>query len=296
MQLPDIDSLRCFVAAAHHKSFRKAAREVALSPGAFSDRIKRLEDLLGLRLFQRTTRSCQLTPEGERALVFASRAIDAARRTLDAASSAPVPFDLVVGTRYELGLSWLVPSLGPLEEKVRERRLHLFFGDTEALLLALERGQCDCVVTSARLSLPGLEMPPLHEERYALIAAPSLLEATPLRTHKDAANHVLLDAHLDLPLFRYFLDGRPAKETWRFARVQRLGTIAAILAQARAGAGIAVLPRYFVDKDLAKRTLVEPFPKAKLSADFFRLVYRSTHPRADDIVRLGDDLRSLPLR
>jgi len=296
MQLPDIDSLRCFVAAAHHRSFRKAAREVALSPGAFSDRIKRLEELLGARLFQRTTRTCQLTPEGERALVFASRAIDSARRTLDAGSTTPVAFDLVVGTRYELGLSWLVPSLAALEEKVKERKLHLFFSDTEALLLALDRGQCDCVVTSARLGRPGLEMPPLHEEKYVLVAAPTLLEEKPLRTHKDAANHALLDAHLDLPLFRYFLDGRPSKETWRFGRVQRLGTIAAIAAQARAGVGVAVLPRYFVEKDLAKRALVEPFPKAKLSGDFFRLVYRTAHPRADDIARLGDDLRALPLR
>ncbi len=296
MQLPDLDSLACFVAAARHKSFRKAAREVALSPGAFSDRIRKLEELLAVRLFQRTTRSCSLTPAGERALVFANRAIDAARRTLDASRGEPVPFDLVVGTRFELGLSWLTPGLGALAERRPERRVHLYFGDTEALLLALDRGDCDAIVTSARLSRPGLETAALHEERYALVAAPSLLERTPLRGHKDAAEHVLLDAHPDLPLFRYFVDGRPPKETWRFARVQRLGTIAAIASQARAGLGVAVLPRYFVEKDLAKRALVEPFPKAKLSVDYFRLVFRAGHPRHDDLVGLGDDLRALPLK
>src|SRR5687768_13888848 len=111
MQLPDIDSLRCFAVAAHHRNFRKAAKEVALSPAAFSDRIKRLEELLGVRLFQRTTRTCALTPDGERALAHARGALEAARRCVDASAREPVPFDLVIGTRFELGLSWLTPSL-----------------------------------------------------------------------------------------------------------------------------------------------------------------------------------------
>jgi len=79
MILPDMESLRCFAAAATHRNFRKAAAEVALSPAAFSDRIGKLEDLLGVRLFARTTRSCVLTPEGEKALVYAKRALEAAR-------------------------------------------------------------------------------------------------------------------------------------------------------------------------------------------------------------------------
>lgn len=296
MNLPDIDSLRCFVAAAHHKSFRKAAREVALSPGAFSDRIRRLEELLGARLFQRTTRSCHLTPEGDRALVFAQKAIDAARRTLDASRSEPVPWDIVVGTRFELGLSWLVPALSSLSKSCPERRVHTYFGDTDALLLGLERGACDAVVTSARTSQAGLDTAALHEERYVLVASPALLERCPLRGYKDAENHVLLDVHPDLPLFRYFVDGRPSRESWRFSFVHRLGTIAAILAQARVGGGVAVLPHYFASPDLESGSLVEPLPKSKISSDYFRLFWRSGHPRADDLVRLAAELRALPLR
>ncbi len=296
MQLPDIESLRCFAAAAHHRNFRKAAREVALSPAAFSDRIKRLEELLGVRLFQRTTRTCHLTPDGERALVHAREALDATRRCAVAASREPVPFDLVVGTRFELGLSWLVPALDALSRSQAERRLHLYFGDTDALLVALERGLCDALVTSARLSHAGTETASLHEERYVFVAAPSLLDERPIKSHKDAAGHVLLDLHADLPLFRYFLDGRPPRESWRFAHVQRLGTIAAVAAQARRGDGVGVLPRYFVAKDLAKRTLIEPFPKAKLSVDYFRLVWRTGHPRSDDLVKLAAELRDMPLK
>ncbi|NUP06560.1 MAG: LysR family transcriptional regulator [Polyangiaceae bacterium] len=296
MHLPDTESLRCFTAAAHHKSFRRAAREVALSPAAFSDRIRRLEEQLGERLFVRTTRSCRLSKAGERALPHARQALDAARRCLVATAESPPPFDLVLGTRFELGMSWIVPALGPLSTARPERNLHLYFGDSDALLAALGAGSVDAIVTSARFSHPGLETASLHEEKYALVAAPTLLQRLPLKTSKDASSHTLLDIHADLPLFRYFLDGRPPREVWRFSRVQRLGTIAAVAAQAKRGEGVAVLPRYFVERDLAKKNLVEPLPKAKFAGDFFRLIWRSGHPRSDDLSALAAELEQMPLR
>ena len=296
MNLPDTESLRCFVAAAAHQNFRRAAKEVALSPAAFSDRISRLEDLLGVRLFARTTRSCALTPEGERALVHAKHALASARACIEATGEGKVPYDLVLGTRWELGMSWVVPGLDTLSRADPARRLHLYFGDTDGLLRALEGAACDAVVTSARLNQIALESAALHEETYALVASPKLLGHTPLARFEDAHAHTLLDVHKDLPLFRYFLDGRPAREAWRFAHVERLGGIGAIAARARLGRGIAVLPRYFIERDLEKRVLVEPFPKAKVQSDYFRLVWRRDHPRDADLQRLAADLRSMPLR
>jgi LysR family transcriptional regulator, glycine cleavage system transcriptional activator len=296
MTLPDIESLRCFVAAAAHKNFRRAASEVGLSPAAFSDRISRLEDLLGVRLFARTTRACVLTPEGEKALVHAKRTLAHARACLEASHEGPLTFDLVIGTRFELGMSWLVPGLARLGAACPERRLHLNFGDTDGLLRALGEAAVDAVVTSARLSHVALEAAALHEELYVLVASPKLLAKSALRSHEDAAHHTLLDAHKDLPLFRYFLDGRPARESWRFAHVERLGTIGAIAVRAREGFGVAVLPRYYVERDLSKGVLVEPFPKARVASDFFRLVWRKDHPRDADLQRLAADLRAMPLK
>lgn len=295
MQLPDTESLRCFVAAAHHKSFRLAAREVALSPAAFSDRLKRLEELLAERLFVRTTRSCRLSKAGERALPHAKEALLAARRCF-VAEGEEAPFELTIGTRFELGMSFIVPALERLERAKPGRRIHLYFGDSDALLAALKGAHVDAIVTSARLSHPGIETASLHEERYALVAAPALLEKKPLKTFRDAARHVLLDVHADLPLFRYFLDARPAEEVWRFGAIERLGTIAAIAHRARSEKGVAVLPRYFVERDLKKRTLVEPLPKARLLVDFFRLIWRSGHPRSDDLSALASELVGIPLR
>jgi hypothetical protein len=57
----DLESLRCFVHAAAELSFRVAAKACALSPAAFGDRIRRLEEDLGAPLFERTTRKVTLT-------------------------------------------------------------------------------------------------------------------------------------------------------------------------------------------------------------------------------------------
>ena len=78
--LPDLESLRCFDAAATHLNFRAAARALAMSPTAFGDRIKRLEELLGARLFERSTRRVMLTEAGQRLREHARRCIDAAAR------------------------------------------------------------------------------------------------------------------------------------------------------------------------------------------------------------------------
>src|ERR1700761_572046 len=61
----DLDALRAFVAVASHASFNDAAIELNLSASALTRRIKRLEDGLGVMLFERTTRSVALTHAGE---------------------------------------------------------------------------------------------------------------------------------------------------------------------------------------------------------------------------------------
>jgi LysR family glycine cleavage system transcriptional activator len=295
VRLPDLDSLRCFEAAAVALNFRRAARAVALSPAAFSDRIRQLEEQLGQPLFQRNTRQVALTVAGEALLPQARKALAEALRCLERAGETAPPFELSVGTRFELGLSWLTTALAPLERERPDRILHLRFGDSDDLLRQLRAGTLDCAVSSVRLGTPGLRYELLHREDYALVARPDLLTRTPLRAVADATSHTLLDCLPDLPLFRYFLDARPAGEPWTFSATRYLGTIAAVKYRVLQGAGVAVLPRYFAAPELKARTLKEPLPKAKLLDDHFRLIWRHDHPREEEIRQLAADLRRRPL-
>jgi DNA-binding transcriptional LysR family regulator len=297
--LPDLDSLRCFERAATLPSFRAAAEAVHLSPTAFSERIRALEERLETRLFERTTRRVRLTAAGARLLPQARRVLEEARRCAEVASgesAATVPFALTLGTRFELGMSWLVPSLRALERARPERTIHLDFGDSPDLVARARRGAVDALITSAPLSGSGLAWVALHEEEYVFVGSAQLLAARPIRSPKDAAEHDLIDADLGLALFRYFRDACPAGESWSFRRVVHLGAIDAIRYRVLEGAGVAVLPRYHVALDLERRRLTRIRREIELRRDHFRLVWAERHPLEAELRRLAVELLAIPLR
>lgn len=63
--LPPLNALRAFEAAARHLSFKQAAHELHVTPGAVSQQVRQLEERLGVQLFERLTRQVILTPAGE---------------------------------------------------------------------------------------------------------------------------------------------------------------------------------------------------------------------------------------
>jgi LysR family glycine cleavage system transcriptional activator len=288
----DLDSLRCFVEAADTLHFRAAARRVALSPGAFSDRVRRLEEELGASLLERTTRRARLTEAGRRLLPHARALLaEAGRcRAVVHAEDRPLPYALTLGTRFELGLSWLCPAIDPLRAARPERTLHLFMGDTPDLLARMGRGDLDAVVLSARLNHSRLAYAALHPETYAFVAREGGLERP-----EDARATALVDVSADLPLFRYLLDALPDAAPWPFARHEYMGGIGAIRRRLLDGAGVAVLPEYFVRDDLAAGRLVRLLPEVELREDTFRLVWRDGHPRGAELLELADELRARPL-
>ena len=296
--LLDLHSLNCFVTVAELLSFRLAAGRLALSPAALSDRIHRLEAQLGEGLFHRTTRKVRLTACGERLLPLARQLLEGNDRFLGLAKGKAVPprVELLLGTRYELGLSWLVPGLAALGAHVPNRILHLHFGEGLDLLDRVQRGLLDGAVTSAPIVGGALDFQVLHPEAYVVVGSAAVLARRPVRGPEDVLTHTLLDLTPDLPLFRYFLDQVGGSRPWRFAASEFLGTIGAVRLRLLQGNGLAVLPRYFVAEDLAQGRLRRVLRRVPLRTDHFRLVWRRDHARAEALQALGLELRKLPLR
>lgn len=282
VDLPSLDTLRCFVEAARLKNFRAAARVVCLTPAALGVRIKQLEGQVGEPLFHRTTRKVVLTQAGLALLPQARRALEEAARCVPAARGelGPVPVELTVGTRHELGMSWVLPALPALEAEHPGLSVHLYFGSGLDLLIRVRTLEIDCAVGSMVSTDPTITSVRLHREEYVLVGAPKLLSRRPLRRAEDAANHTLIDTQAELPLFAYFRDAPGGGDRLRFSRVLRMGTIEAIRARVLAGEGVAVLPRYLVATDLATRRLSRLFPRIPLQVDHFRLFHRADDPRA----------------
>jgi DNA-binding transcriptional LysR family regulator len=188
-------------------------------------------------------------------------------------------------------MSWLVPSLGALERAAPERTLHVAMADTPDLAVRLERGTVDAFVSSARLTAPNLAYAALHEETYALVGVDPTVSGP-----ADAPRLTLLDVSPDLPLFRYLLDADPGARPWPFARSVYLGGLAAIRHRVLEAAGIAVLPSYFVEADLAAGRLHRLLPEHPIGRDTFRLVWRRGHPKEVALVALAEALRGIALR
>jgi LysR family transcriptional regulator, glycine cleavage system transcriptional activator len=297
MTLATIDGLQCFLFASRTLNFRAAARAASLSPAAFSDRIHQLEAQLGVALFFRTTRAVRLTDAGVALVARAEHAISAV-----AACSGPLQrdprnaaIDIVLGTRYELGMNWLLPALTELRKDQPWVTFHLYFGSASDLFLRVRLLEVDCAITSSRFDDSRLEAFALHEETYSLVGTPSLLRRVPLTKADDARNHTLVDISDARPLFRYFIDAKNAPRLG-FKHLVQMGTIAAIRDVVRHSEGVAVLPEYYTENDIAKNRLCKIFPRMKPLSDAFRLVFRANDPRRTLFLRIAERLRTLPLR
>ncbi len=290
--LLSVENLRCFVAVAEHLSFRRAASEVALTPGALSQRIKQLEDRLQQQLFDRSPRHVELTPAGRQLLERAHTALQAVHACSTLDSDTPVPVRFMLGTRFELGMSWVLPAVMELRTSRPLWTIDLAFGSGEEILNKLERGRVDAIVTSAPAADESWCARVLHEETYALVASPDLLARHPFTCPADAARHTLLDLNRSLPLSRYAQAGCP---NLPFARVWYGGTAEALRTMVSAGEGVAVLPEYMIRDDLARGVVVELLPELSLLHDTFRLLFRRASALAPTLDQLADELARRPL-
>ncbi len=297
MPLPSLEALQSFAAVVQTLNFRRAAKLVSVTPAALGQRIRGLEGQYGTALFRRTTRQVELTEAGRRLVPLARAALTAAEACASVADpdASPAPLELVLGTRWDLGLSWLMPQLDTLAAKLPWLTLHLYFGSGDDLLGRLRTQELDCAITSARVGDPRLDAFLLHREDFEFVAAPSLLRRLPLTRREHAAHHTLIDVGPDLPLFRSWREAAGG-EGLSFARVLRYGSLAAIHQRVLDGRGVAVLPRYFVERSLARGRLRVLFPSVRPLHDSFRLLYRVGDPRISVYRALAQLLAEQPLR
>ena len=295
--LPDLESIACFLAAARTLNFRAAAKTVALTPAAFGKRIKQLEMLLECQLFERTTRHVTLTPHGEAMISEARALIRAAERCVHAGRghTGPAPLRINIGTRYELGLSWLLPMLPKLEAELPHIEFNYYFGSGPDLEERIRRFDVQCAVSSRVFVDPIFDSTRLVEETYVFVGSTSLLASTPFTAPQHAVDHCLIDAHEEQPLYRYFRDANEAPPSLPFGQFRIMGTISAIRAMLLADRGVAVLPYYLVKPDLDGGCLQRIFPNVRLRTDYFRLMFRRDDPNRSVYAELANIIRTQPL-
>ena len=117
MNLPPLDALRVFEAAARRGSFIAAAAELNLTPSAVSHRIRTLEDALQVRLFDRAHRRVVLTPEGARYAASVAEALAILRSATRRLSATRADGPLAMTLSPAFALRWLLPRLARFQQR-----------------------------------------------------------------------------------------------------------------------------------------------------------------------------------
>ncbi len=109
--LPPLTTLACFEAAARHLSFKDAASELNVTPGAVSHQIKALEGDLSLVLFERKHRGVALTDDGGRLFATLQRSFGSISRTLSELRKSGQDNSVTVASSTSVSSLWLTPRL-----------------------------------------------------------------------------------------------------------------------------------------------------------------------------------------
>ena len=151
MPLPDLDLdlVRCFVTVVKTGGFTRASKELHLTQSAITLKIKRLEDLLQRRLFLRTTKPLELSPEGEIVMGYASRLLDLNLELFRRLAKPMETGMLRLGVVQHFGYHFLPVWLSEFKKDWPDARLVTDMGTTADLLKGLEEERFDLVIAAA---------------------------------------------------------------------------------------------------------------------------------------------------
>jgi LysR family hydrogen peroxide-inducible transcriptional activator len=143
-----------------------------VSQPALSVQIKKMEDLLGVSLFERSNRSVVLTEVGHRIVAQAKVVLEEAAKlgAISQGAHGPLSRTLKLGAIATLGPYYIPFLLGPLKKAYPEAKLLIREGLTDELLHQLRAGTLDAVLASPPFEREGLQVIPLFVEPFVLAA------------------------------------------------------------------------------------------------------------------------------
>lgn len=262
-RLPPLISLRVFESAARHLSFRKAAEELFVTPGAVSQQIRLLEEHVGVPLFSREGRRVALTEAGQAALP-ALRAGFAQLNEAARLMRQPTRRSRVtVSVAPSFAAKWLLPRL---EHFTAARPDIDVWVSADMSPVDFGAADVDLAIRYGPGRYEGLAADKLLEEAVLPVCSPGLMDAAPIRAPQDLAHHTLLHdsgAELDAscPDWSMWLKAHGVAGV-DASRGPRFNQSSLVIEAAVAGRGVALAKRAIAEADLAAGKLVAPFAGA----------------------------------
>lgn len=290
----NLRDLKYVIAVAETRHFGKAAERCFVSQPTLSGQIKKLEDELGVTIFERTNRSVEITPVGVSILDHARRIMEQADviEQLAKAQQDPLAGPLRVGAIPTLSPYLMPLILAPLKKQLPQMKLVLSEEQTEVLVQRLLHHEIDAALLATPAEEPGLASIPLFDEPF-WVAYPRKHEfytkdRITLRD-LDKQNVLLLsEGHClaDQAMEVCHLDSRQPHGELADLRASSLETLIQLV---RAGYGVTLIPALALQASWASGSGVVTHPLNIANAGRrVSLVYRESFPRQQALQALAD--------
>lgn len=290
-----LTELKYIVAVARERHFGRAADACFVSQPTLSVAIRKLEDELGVVLFERGGTEVGVTPIGLKVVAQAQRVLEEATNLKEIARQGHDPLEgpLRVGVIYTIG-PYLLPKLVPAQIEVTPQMpLVLQENFTTRLLELLRQGEIDCAIVALPIPDAGLMVQPLYDEPFMVAvpknhpwAALELISSSDLKEETMlllGAGHCFRDQVLEVcpELSRFSASSEGIQRTFEGSSLETIRHMVA------AGVGITVLPASAISAVDPQRDLLAYIPFKKPVPDRrVVLVWRKSFPRPTAIQAL----------
>ena len=278
-ELPPLNAIRAFEAAARRGSFVEAAKDLHVTHWAIGKQIRHLEDWLGVPLFERRARGVALTDHGADLLTDVGAALarltSATGRLRAPRSERRVSGVVRVNVLSSFALRWLLPRLSRFQQAYPSIEVKI---STTSRKLRYVGTAFDIGIRAGVEHGAGIQCETLMPDRRLPVCSPAILRDRPVETARDLRRHVLLHSTTTRSAWPQWLSaaGVPGLAP---VRQLELDHVYLQLQAAVDGLGVALGSLPLVEADLAAGRLVCPIAAPEWRADDYQLVIREDRLR-----------------
>jgi DNA-binding transcriptional LysR family regulator len=277
--------LRAFLLVAQHHSFSRAAEALFITPSGLSLLIRELENQLGFRLFDRTTRHVELTTNGKQLLSVARRNLDDIEGTVSRIGRATkaAAQTLSVGAGMLTAANILPRAISEFRRQRPDVSIQLFDADFPTVMQRVKAGTLDIGLGLADRS-PGIQRKPFF--RFSLMVIRPDIEAAS-RWTSTSWSALKGERLISVPASRSWqalVDKHLAQAGVRSLPAMVVNSVDTQIALVEAGEGIAVVPSYALPACRNRRVIMSRLINPKVILDFYQVRNRGKKlpPVADE--------------